>query len=408
MSPKQIQKLKTNHKSHIAGLVALVSFVGMLACPSSVFALGFALPDQDAFATARGNAFVATADDPAAVYYNPAGITQLEGTHASLGGYGIVYGSSYNGAAGHIDSKSELGILPQFFSTMSLPYNFTFGMGTYSPYGLRYEWPSTAPFTAKGETGELDFVTLNPVLAYKILPTLSVAAGPTLSYSEVDFKQFINPPGFVTHFRGRDTAAGFNAGILWHPLEQHSFGVTYRSAQDMNYNGHATKLAPPFTANISSQANIPFPQEVAGGYSFRPTKDWNLEADATWTDWSRLRTVNVNPQAPAYSLPFDYHPSWILGLGATRYLGDGWRLSGGYMYSENSTPNNTFNALVPDSDRDIFSIGVGKKYKKFSWDVAYQLLWGPTRTVSNDSFPPANGSYEFFGNAISINFGYHF
>ena len=44
---------------------------------------GFGLPDQDAFATARGEAFVATADNPSAIYYNPAGITQLAGQQFS-------------------------------------------------------------------------------------------------------------------------------------------------------------------------------------------------------------------------------------------------------------------------------------------------------------------------------------
>src|SRR5687768_12191734 len=45
--------------------------------PASSFALGIRIADQDARATARGNAFTATADNPSAIYYNPAGITQL-------------------------------------------------------------------------------------------------------------------------------------------------------------------------------------------------------------------------------------------------------------------------------------------------------------------------------------------
>ncbi len=387
-----------------------MSFVIVLVCPSSVFALGFALPDQDAFATARGNAFVATANDPAAVYYNPAGISQLDGSHMSVGAYGIVYGSSYSGAAGSIDSKTQLAVLPQVFSTWSLPkYNLTLGLGTYSPYGLRNEWPSSAPFVGKGETGEIDYFTLNPVVAYQIIPSLSIAAGPTLNYSEADLKEFIAPLNFVNHFRGRDTAAGYNVGILWHPLDQHSFGVTYRSATDMNYNGHATSLLPFGPGNIPSQANIHFPQTVAAGYSFRPTTNWNFEADANWTDWTDLRTVDVNPQAAlGDNLAFNWHPSWMFDFGATRYLGDGWRLSGGYMYSMNTVPDADFNALVPDSDRHIFSIGVGKKYAKWSWDVAYQLGWGPSHSVGTDNFPPANGSYDFLSHAISINIGYHF
>ncbi len=384
-----------------------MSFVSLLASTGPAFGLGFSLPDQDAFATARANAFVATADDPAAVFYNPAGISQLEGKHISFGAYGIEYGSSFKNAGGQINSQSEFAALPQVFSTWAFPkYKLTFGLGTYSPYGLRYSWPSKVPFAGVAESGEMQFVTLNPVLAYQILPTLSIAAGPTLNYSEVDFKQF---PGFVNHFRGRDTSAGFNAGVLWHPWVQHSFGVTYRSATDMNYNGHATSLSPlNFGASIQSQANIHFPQSLALGYSYRPTTKWNFELDGTWTDWTQLRTVTVNPQGAVDKLPFNWHPSWIFGLGATRYLGDGWRVSGGYMYSMNTVPSYNFSPLVPDSDRHLFSVGIGKQYNRFSWDVAYQLSWGPSRTINNDYFPPSDGKYEFLSHALSVNLGYHF
>src|SRR5208282_4068763 len=60
-------------------------------------ALGVRVPNQDASAIARGNAFVATADDPSAIYYNPAGITQLDGQHVRAGVYGIYLNDHYKG-----------------------------------------------------------------------------------------------------------------------------------------------------------------------------------------------------------------------------------------------------------------------------------------------------------------------
>lgn len=373
--------------------------------PDSSFGLGIALADQDAFATARCNAFVATADDPAAVFYNPAGISQLPGSSLSVGAYGIVYGDRYTGGAGSINSKTQWAMLPQVFSSYSIAkWHLTLGLGTYSPYGLRMEWPASAPFVAAGETGEVHYYTVNPVVAWQPFKFLSFAAGPTLNYSQADLKEF---PGFINHFRGRDVDVGYNAGILWHPSDQHSVGVTYRSATDMNYSGHATVPLPPFTANTSATANFHFPQEVVFGYSFRPTDKWNFEADANWSDWSSLKILTVSPLGE--NLPFDWEQSWMLDFGATRYLGEGWRVSGGYMYSMNSVPSGTFNPLVPDSDRHVFSLGVGKRYKNFSWDAAYQLAWGPSRSISGDTLSPAiNGSYEFLSHAISVNVGYHF
>ncbi len=65
---------------------------------------------------------------------------------------------------------------------------------------------------------------------------------------------------------------------------------------------------------------------------------------------------------------------------------------------------------MPDSDRHLFSLGVGKNYGHFSWDAAYQLGWGPSRSVSGDAiaYGTPNGRYEFLSHALTINFGYHF
>ena len=96
-------------------------------------------------------------------------------------------------------------------------------------------------------------------------------------------------------------------------------------------------------------------------------------------------------------------------FGATRYLGDGWQLSAGYMYSENTVPTADFNPLTPDSDRHLFSLGVGKKYRHLSWNLAYQLGWGPSRNIpAGTNLTGVSGSYEFLSNALSFNIGYHF
>src|SRR6476619_3581511 len=41
--------------------------------------------DQSASGTAQSGAFAAQADDPSAVYFNPAGLTQLRGVQTSFG-----------------------------------------------------------------------------------------------------------------------------------------------------------------------------------------------------------------------------------------------------------------------------------------------------------------------------------
>jgi long-chain fatty acid transport protein len=53
--------------------------------PSTAHADGFRNPFQNAAAIAQGNTFAAQADDASAVFYNPAGMTQLHGVQF-LGG----------------------------------------------------------------------------------------------------------------------------------------------------------------------------------------------------------------------------------------------------------------------------------------------------------------------------------
>ena len=64
----------------------------LLATVTGLHANGFYIPVQDPFAASRGNAFVATADRPSAVFYNPAGLTQLDSAAVHIGVYGVRLG----------------------------------------------------------------------------------------------------------------------------------------------------------------------------------------------------------------------------------------------------------------------------------------------------------------------------
>ena len=54
--------------------------------PTPASAAGYHFPDLGTVALSRGGAFVARADDPTAIYYNPAGAAFLRGTHIFVGG----------------------------------------------------------------------------------------------------------------------------------------------------------------------------------------------------------------------------------------------------------------------------------------------------------------------------------
>ena len=107
--------------------------------------LGSRIPNQDASAIARGNAFAATADNPSAIYYNPAGISQLEGHNVQLGSlfYLNIYADHQNAGTGvEVNNEEEITPVPSFHYVFS-PTNsqWSFGMGFYAPFGLGMKWP---------------------------------------------------------------------------------------------------------------------------------------------------------------------------------------------------------------------------------------------------------------------------
>ena len=387
---------------------AVLAGVGLyLMSPAQLSAVGFRLPHQDPEAIARGDAFAATADNPSAIYYNPAGITQLEGDNIRAGIYVISADTKYtspSGVTARTDNSPQP--VPQLYYVHSFANTpISAGLGIYAPYGLSLDWGNNTPFNTIAESGSLVYLCFNPVIAWKPFHTLSIAIGPTINYSQAKLKQAIPFLGGQSEFYGDGTDFGFNAGILWQPHPMWSFGVNYHSATRVDYKGSASQsFGPPFPASVSSSAAIDFPQFVVGGISFRPTTNWNFEFDLDWTEWSDVKTIALanTPFGTPPPITLDYQSSFIYEFGVTRQLGKGFFASIGYIYNENSSPDANFNPLIPDADLHLGSIGFGRHGKHWDWAIAYHFAYNGGHTVQNDSNALADGTYKTFNNAFNV------
>lgn len=383
-----------------------------LAVPASSLALGIRLFDHDAFATARGDAFVATADNPSAIYYNPAGITQLPG-HQVRGSVNFLsLHSTYdNPTYGHVESEDQLLVLPGFFYTYTpekLPLSF--GLGYYMPFGMALEWPKDAPFRTTSLYSELQDHTFSGIVAWKVNDKLSIAAGPAVSYAFTDLRQGVIPTEYDDEFRfkGDDIGVGVTAGLLWQPTPRHSFGLSYRSPVKFDFEGDS-ELRPYGSGEEEARLEMKMPQVIIVGYSFRPTPEWNLEVNLDWTDWEIVNTLVLEQDTPVPPVALNWENSFGVEAGVTRYFKNGLRVSAGYVFLENSVPEKNFNTILPDQNLHVFSAGLGGSFKGISWDVVYQYTFGPGREV-NDSItsPSVNGHYDFNANAVAVSLGYKF
>jgi long-chain fatty acid transport protein len=423
---------KVTLKTDPTTILKLTIVILSAACPLAAHANGFALPDQDAFATARGEAVVATADNPSAIFYNPAGITQLEGHNLRGGAYLLNYNTSFRApnAGKTYDAEDDSTAVPRLFYTYT-PTNLpvAFGLGVYSPFGGKMSWPQDTGFRSVAISGELTYITINPVVAWKILPSLSIAAGPMVNYVDMQFKQGLlaAPSPYANRylFKGDGWSVGANAGIRWQPMDQLAFGAMYRSPATVTLDGQTEFRREPQIQKSSRSANmdLTFPMSVVGGVSWRPTPKWNLEFDANYTDWSSFDQTAIhqsNPPPglrPTVPVNFNWRASWMYEFGVTRYFDNGWHVSAGYCFSENSVPDSYYTPLAADMDRHFFSVGTGYKGRHLNFDVAYQFGYGPEHTVSGSkpaSTPGqitgqnADGKYDFYSHAVSISVGWHF
>lgn len=422
------------NRNHLTRLLAAFVFGVM---PMTVHANGLRLVSQDGFATARGEAFVATADNPSAIYYNPAGIAQLNGDDLRAGIYGIYYDPTFRPPSGALNNgktyrvDKQFAAAPQLFYTHSLKeLPLTFGLGIYAPYGGNLSWPQDTGFRTVALKSSLTYLRLNPVIALKLGDRLSIAAGINVDYADIDLEQGLRSQSepLINYFRfsGDGFSVGYNFGLLVHPFEKISLGMTIRGQTAFTMDGETRFEQQPFIAptTIPAQADFKFPLTAVFGISLRPTQKWNLEFDADYTDWSSFGTVTIRQQqTPPFpvqqNIPvtLDWRASWMYELGVTRYFTNGWHASAGYVFNENSVPDSFYTPLAADLDRHFASVGVGHKGKTFDFDIAYQFGYGPSHTVSGSipSSTPgqfagqtADGTYKFISHAVLVTMGIHF
>jgi len=381
--------------------------------PASATRVGF----KEAFAASRGNAFVATADNPSAIYYNPAGLTQIEGQEILASTYSIRLGSDYrSGLTGRTSSlKNETQTLPHFYYGWKQPRSkWALGVGFYAPFGLSTDWNGSTDLLEFATRNRETYTTLNVAFAYELTDTLSVAGGLTYNHLKVDLRQGVYysvlAPAAAYRFEADGSAAGYTLGLRWQPGKRHAFGLSYQARTRFDISG--TSSLPPLLAAEPARANFVFPEVLIAGYSFRPAPAWNIEANVDWTNWSCVNTVTISKASGATPLVFNWRSSCFYELGATRYFKGGWNASGGLTWSENSVPDSSWNPAMPDVDRLFWNAGIGYSGSCFRATLALQVAPNATRRIHNGGRTlfgsTYDGTYDNSIKALSLSLDYRF
>ena len=286
------------------------------------------------------------------------------------------------------------------------------GLGLDVPDGLSLDWGYNPPFRNVAQSGSLLHTMLNPVIAWKVTPTLSIGIGPNVNYSKATLNQGVGRANDEFRFEGEDINFGSMAGCSGSLSKQWAFGINYHYLTSMDDRGHSTYNNPAAPPSISTQtsAQLTFPQYVVGGISFRPTEKWNIEFDYDWTDWDNVNQIVFQPTPLGnITFPMHYRSSAMYEPGATRKLPDGWSVSAGYFYSENSIPDTYFNPIIPDSALHLASFGFAHKACSLGLVIflhhRHQSRPDGQTTSTFDTGAPGtavNGTYKTINNALNF------
>jgi len=313
------------------------SFSLSLTClilTNSTEGAGFFIPNQSTAASGRGNAWVATADSPAAVHYNPAGLTQIDDRSLELGLYTIHLGNRADIGGNKFEAKKEYQPVPSFFYAQPLSDDLTLGFGIYSPFGLGTEWGNETSFRQVTTKADLINLRASVVAGYRVSDTFSIGGGLSLNYANAVLEQGLTPFNATAptndflEFDGDDISLSWIIGAHWQPHEQHSFGIVYRSS-------------------------------AAIGYAYRPTKRLTIEANIEWINWDEFNSLTIS--TPVANLPtqrFDWESTFIYEIGFSYQLNDRYTVSFGYDYNENAQPDTFYSPAVADGNRHWLNAGL--------------------------------------------------
>lgn len=423
----------------------------LVAFSGAANASGFQLMEQNA--SGIGNAYAgsaAVAENASTIYYNPAGMMQLQDREIS-GGISVVRPSfSFNNNGSSADTLNSAGsggeagdwaVIPNGYASWALTKDVYVGIGFGAPFGLKTEYDDRWIGAAQSVKFDLKTYNINPSIAYRVNDKVSLGVGLNWQKVEAEYVRLARTSAGYSSVKStmnlEDSAWGWNLGALFTLSPSTKVGVSYRSKVKYHTNGDvklssdgspagnatATGLVNAGAASNLS-ADLTMPDTFIMSVAQRLSDKWEMLGDVSWTGWSSIPKVDImrtsgalslNPlTAKAQTLETDFRNAWRIALGANYKLNNAWKLKYGVAYDQ--TPVKSAGkrlTSLPDNDRVWFSLGAQWEPSKTSkLDLGVSYIYIRDSKIDNDQTADlrgrVTGDYEgniwVFGAQYSMSF----
>lgn len=403
---------------------AAAAAVMAVCAASAAHAAGFMLTEQSAGALGRAYAGVGVdGTDLSGVYYNPATMTLHPGTQIQAGFVAVGLDLAFEGHDGTPEQNpvSENGqyntqAIPHGYISHQLNDSMWIGLAMTVPFGMGTEYDDNWEFANRGVSAEVLTFDFNPNVAWKVSDKLSIGAGMSVQYAAADLKMRDNavPGNNALTMNGEvdadSWAWGFNLGLMWSPLENLRFGLSYRSKINHNADGDFTVD----NLKLMGQSTTPeMVDQILGGHGtyatmlnaalgthdatatistpawLMATAAWDvndllsLYATFRWTDWSSFDTLDIHSSAlvttnGVKTVENHWQDTYLVSVGADLRFTNWWTFRAGIGYETSAVDDQKYRtAIIPDADRLWLALGSSfQATKNMQIDVSAAWLHG--------------------------------
>lgn len=368
--------------------VLLAAMLCVAAWSSIAQAAGFAMYEFSARGNALGGAMTARRADPSSIAFNPALVTQLEGTQTLAGVTVVAPQVSVDVNGSTTDAESNMWTIPHAYATTQINDNLFLGVGTFSRFGLGTEYPSDWAARNDLQSVSIKSMSVNPVLGVRH-GNFALGMGIEAMWFDYDQRQAttVGATDIDGRVRGDATGFGLNGGAWWKATDSVALGASFRTPIKQDLEGRATfdknGAAVPSTwfNSTGAEGSVTLPGEVRFGVAWEPDNRWSVAVDVTRTFWSSYDELRIRYNEPVTPVTTEslktteWRDVWRLGAGVEYRLTDMVDLRAGYVYDCEPVNPDRLDFLVPANDRQLYSLGVGVHDGPWRVDVSYTYLW---------------------------------
>jgi long-chain fatty acid transport protein len=380
---------------------------------ATAFGAGYQLNLQGLRQLAMGGSGTAMPWDASTIFYNPGGLSRLDGWQASASGLMIIPTIQF--------AQSSTGTVSTTQSQQFYPFNvyvggpikkgskLGVGIGVYTPFGSGLTWDNNWPGKYLVQSIYLQSIFIQPTASYRINDIVSVGAGFIYAFGNLEIKQALpvsneNGVDGQADLKGNANGTGYNIGVQLKATNKIQFGLTYRSRVNMKVkSGNANFNVPASLStsfpNTNFSAQLPLPEVASVGVAYNPIRKLNLTLDINYIGWSAYDSLKFDFSQQTAELknqhaPRQYQNTVAFRLGGSYDVNSKFTVMGGIAYDPTPVRNGYVSPELPDADRLVLTCGVAyNPIRKLAILAALEYTTTAKRDAAYD-FGHLNGQYQ--------------